>query len=94
MFKNIGGKIKGLAMAGCWIGIIISFVYGLCIMFESYQPYNGNISTALLVYGLAIMVIGSFASWLGSLCTYGFGELVESASVIKEKLLNSDESDK
>lgn len=65
MFDNIGGKIKGLAMVATCIGILSSFLTGLIMML------GGN------VIGLFVMLLGSFASWLGSLTLYGFGQLIE-----------------
>ena len=50
MFNNIGGKIKNLASAFAWIGIIASVILGISIM------QNGD------QIGLLIMLAGSFVS--------------------------------
>ena len=75
MFDNIGGKIKGLAKFVCWLGIILSFVFGF-ILITSATVGSGY----LIVAGIVLIVGGSILSWIGSFVLYGFGELVENSS--------------
>ena len=79
MFENIGGKIKVLAQVVCWIGIVVSVIYGLTIIKTEYI-------TELKALGFAVMVLGSVLSWIGSFLLYGFGELIEKVTVIAEKM--------
>lgn len=86
MFNNIGKKIKALAKAVCWIGIIFSWV--LAIVFAIFYFYfsggfydDGDIIIGLLVT-LVIGGVGTIFSWLGSFFTYGFGELVDKTQEI------------
>lgn len=93
MFDDIGGKIKGLALVTCIIGIAVSVISGFG-MFAS----NGSFG------GIIVIIAGSLASWIGSFFTYGFGELIDHTVAIydevysknkkesiKEKLSNSTE---
>lgn len=76
MFDNIGGKIKGVAAAFTWIGIALSSLTGLVVMFS-------NEDTPLP--GLLIIIIGCLASWLSSLTLYGFGQLIENSDILVEQ---------
>lgn len=83
MFKNIGGKIKGLAKVICIVGIAISVVAGISMIGSGY---NG----AMVGMGLAVMIVGSLVSWIGSFFAYGFGELIENTTVIAELAAKAD----
>lgn len=76
MFKNVGSKIKMVARIMCWLGIIGSIVIAIVFWVNdsSYSP--------TLVPGLIVLVTGSLSSWIGSLLTYGMGELIENVSVL------------
>ena len=85
MFENIGGKIKGLAKVICWIGIIISVIFG--VFFWLIDPYVLDIERGVQFFiGLIIIAIGSLLSWVGSFVLYGFGELVDNSSAIRSDL--------
>ena len=75
MFENVGGKIKTLAKVTTWIGIIASIIVGFGVMFT--QKSGGG-----FLMGLLIMAVGSFASWLASLSSYAFGQLVENSDIL------------
>ena len=81
MFTNIGGKIKGLAKAVCYIGIIVSVICGFGMI------CSNNSDT---VVGVVVLLGGSLVSWLGSLVSYGFGELIENTTVIAELAAKAD----
>ena len=74
MFSNIGGKIKTLAVVVCVLGSIASFVSGVIML------------TVGAVNGLLIILVGVLGSWIGTLCLYGFGQLIEDTSAIRELL--------
>lgn len=80
MFDKVGSKIKVLAKIFCWVGIIISWILGIIAMSD------GN--DRLVLLGLIFIIIGSLGSWLGSLITYGFGELIEKTTEIAESTTN------
>ena len=68
MFKNIGGKIKNLAVAITCIGIILSIVVGGVIISEGESTV-----------GLLVMLVGFLASWISTFILYGFGQMVENS---------------
>lgn len=76
MFDNIGGKIKSVAKAICWIGIIASIIIGFVMLVQDDD-------TALA--GVLILVLGSLGSWIGSFVTYGFGQLVENSDILVQQ---------
>ena len=69
MFDNVGKKIKNLAETICVLGIAASVLLSL--------PFC---KTNLFV-GIVIAVVGCIASWAGSMCLYGFGELIEKTTL-------------
>ncbi len=81
MFNNIGGKIKGLAVTICALGIIAAVIFGM-FFFIIPALQDGNFGGILL--GLLIIGAGSIAAWIGSFFTYGFGELIEKATIIAD----------
>ena len=78
MYSNIGSKMKMLAVVCCDIGMLLSFGTALGIWTKA--------DAASAAAGLGVLVIGCLASWIGSLFTYGFGQLIEHAKNIDEKL--------
>ena len=87
MFKNIGGKIKGLAKVICYVGIAISVIAGIVMIGFGSFSYNGD---TMIGVGFAVMLVGSLVSWIGSLFAYGFGELIENTTVIAELAAKAD----
>ena len=87
MFNNIGGKIKKIAKILCWIGIGFSVLFGILIMTAGNQmqlTVNGTYATApTALMGILFIIIGSLASWIGSLFAYGFGQLIENTDSIR-----------
>lgn len=89
MYSNIGGKIKALAVIVTVLCIILCLVLGAFLI--------GNNSPAL---GIAVIILGSLASWISSFVLYGFGQLIENSDnllymtkKIKQSLVNKTESD-
>ena len=74
MFENIGEKIKSLAIAFCVIGSVGSILGGII----SIGYYT--------VGGIIILLVGTLTSLILSMLTYGFGELIERAVSIDEKM--------
>ena len=79
MFDNIGGKIKGLAKVLCLVGIAVSAI-GAIALWRANSYYQSTI-----VPGFIVLIVGSVGSWLSSLFTYGFGELIDRVTSIDEK---------
>ena len=78
MWENIGSDVKGLAKVVCWLGIIGSIIYGIILIMattttKTVHPYIGA--------GIAWIILGSFASWIGSWVIYAIGEAAEAAEV-------------
>jgi len=76
MFDDIGQKIKTIAKIGCFAGMVIMAIYGLVFMF-----------TVSFFGGLLIAVLGAAIVYASSFTLYGFGELVESAMVLRDAQL-------
>ena len=74
MFRNIGGKLKGLAGFVCGIGILASVVYA-CTLFAARA----------IGYGILFLVCGSLLSWIGSWALYAFGQITDDIHVMRIK---------
>lgn len=96
MWSNIGHKIKVLAKVLCWIGIVVSVIAGIAIiaggsainnaaMSYGYYSYNNTTGSTTLA-GILVIILGALGSWIGSFTMYGFGELVDRAMSIDDKL--------
>ncbi len=85
MYKNIGGKIKGLAQALCIVGMFFSFLFGFLylangINFLSKDDFGWN----LVIIGSAGIILGPILSWISTWPLYGFGELIDKTTKIAE----------
>lgn len=85
MFTNIGAKIKGLAKAGCWVGIVGCIFAGVVLLFTEEE---------FIPIALGVAVGGSLASWIGSWFLYGFGQLIENSDVLVELKKSESEGEK
>ena len=60
MFTNIGGKIKALAKVVCWIGIILSVIFGIISIVTgnemSNSRYNSVDGSAMVTSGWTMRV--------------------------------------
>lgn len=79
MFDNIGGKIKGLAKVLCLVGIAVSAIGAIALW------YANSYYQSTIVPGFIVLIVGSVGSWLSSLFTYGFGELIDRVTSIDAK---------
>ena len=86
MFDNIGGKIKNLATVICVIGIIASVILAIALWSQN-ERYNPTVAL-----GFGVLIGGCVGSWVGSFFMYGFGQLIEDTSAIRELLKNGAES--
>lgn len=85
MYKNIGGKIKKLAVVFAILGMIVSIAGSIIMIIIGLDlPLNSQIT--LEWSSLITIVVGCLASWLVSFLIYGFGELIERTVSIDNKL--------
>ena len=72
MYSNIGGKIKGLAIAIFIIEAIISVfsAFGMAI----FAMGEGELGVFLLSF--LVLILGPIIAWVSSWLLYGFGELI------------------
>ena len=66
MWDNIGVKLQKLAKVICWLGIIVSVIFGIILLTQNQ-----------IVLGLVYIILGSIFSWIGSWSVYGLGLVVE-----------------
>ena len=83
MFNNIGGKIKGMAKTGFDIGVLISCVIGIVLIFGGISL---DVGPLILFIGILVAALGCLFSWIGTVCLYGFGQLIENSDTIAEQL--------
>ena len=96
MYENVGKKIKGVATFFCWAGIIASFVYAGILFYNAIKVsnyYSFNASNKQFFLIIIILIGGVAISWLASLTLYGFGELVDRAVSIDDKLCITNKTD-
>lgn len=86
MFNNIGEKIKTLAIIITILGIIASVISGIAFIVSSIvDSYDVSRLAAGIILGVLTIVVGSLLSWISSFLLYGFGELIENSTILKEK---------
>lgn len=86
LFQNVGSKIMSVSSFFCWFGIILSIILGIVLLGIGASSRNGGM---LIFIGILVAIIGSVLSWLGSLITYGFGELVNNSKIQTELALQN-----
>lgn len=72
IYRNIGGKIKGLAKWTFIISTIAAEIGGLVMLIEGIDYAEELIPLALLT-----MVIGPIIMWISTWTLYGFGEIID-----------------
>jgi len=78
MYSNIGGKIRGTAIAFFIIGAVVSVISGIVILQDAYREE--------VIWGLILLLFGVPVAWILSLPIYGFGVLIDKACVIESAL--------
>lgn len=68
MYKNIGKKIKGLALGTFIVEAVAAIIIGLLFIIEDED---------MIPISLLIMVVGPVVAWIFSWVLYGFGELID-----------------
>lgn len=80
MFENVGRKIKMLAKIMCGMGMGLSLILALVAIMYTERFFPGT----SIIWGFLVLLIGSLVSWISSLFMYGFGESIETNSIIAE----------
>ena len=73
VFNNISKKIKILSYVCTIVGILCSFIFGFVLL-----KSKNNV-------GIAVIILGSFISWVASFTLYGFGQLIENTDIIANR---------
>jgi hypothetical protein len=84
MFRNIGRKIKTLALVLFWIslasGVIASLIGGIVCFIDG--------GVAMIFAGIGIIIFGAafsfLVSWIGSFFMYGFGQLIDDTEINRQ----------
>ena len=84
MFHNIGNKIKKLAKIVCWIGIILSIISGITLFIAAASGQADPVTA--VTTGIVTVVLGILVSWIGCFLLYGFGELVDNSTKMREMM--------
>lgn len=83
MYSNVGKKIQTLAKVIAWIGIIFSLLLGGLELYGGINTYDYN----MIINAIVIMIFGPLLSWISAITLYGFGNLVESNSQMKDEII-------
>ena len=81
MFKNIGGKIKALALIISGFGMVFSIVYAIVLIKDD-----------LLKVGVNAVILIAVISLISSFILYGFGQLIENSDKLVK--MKEDELEK
>ena len=73
MFKKIGSKIKGLAVAVFLVEAVTAAISGIAILADARHDDE-------IMAGLLVLVLGPVVAWVSSWLLYGFGELIAKVS--------------
>lgn len=77
MFKDVGKKLMNMASVIFWIGTIGFASLGISIIVLSQNTYDSATKSQLLTSGITTIVAGFIGSLIGSMCLYGFGQLID-----------------
>ena len=86
MYRNIGKKIKGLAVFIFVLGLVSAAGAGVGIVFfqtDKYVLISNSLGMRILA-GVVTFLLGSLGAWISTWCLYGFGELIDSTSQKKQ----------
>ena len=71
MFKEVGIKIMVAAKVLFALSLIACLVGSICLFAEE-----------LSLLGIVTLLVGPFVSWLGSVCLYGYGRLIDNSEYL------------
>ena len=81
LYKDIGGKIKRLAMGIFITEAIAAVIYGLTIIFLNCRA---TLNAGAIISGLIVVVLGPIVAFVSSWLLYAIGEIVDYLSLIEE----------
>lgn len=84
MYKNIGGKIKFLAIPVFVLLTLQTTYIGVKSFFESKEFIQ-------VIYSFSIIIIGRIVNWMLTWVLYGFGELIDKVTGIDKSSYNIEE---
>ena len=90
MFTRIGKKIKTVATVLFYIMAVSSVIGAFYVIFNFGKLFG--VGNAILL-GVLIALVGCLLAWLSSITLYGYGELVDNSTIIKEMLAGSASAD-
>ena len=90
MFNDIGKKIKKLAQILCWVGIVVSVIAALMMFVAAGDTYSYSKEESYKTLGLIWLFVGPLSSWISSLFTYGFGEIIDKLTRIEINTRSGD----
>ncbi|MBE6917110.1 MAG: hypothetical protein E7470_04295 [Ruminococcaceae bacterium] len=79
MYEWVGTKIKSLTKIICGIGIAVSVIGGVVLIF-----------TANFLTGIIVAVVGALSSWISGFMLYGYGEIVDNLMEMNYRLQHMD----
>lgn len=92
MYRNIGGKIKGLARVLCTIGIIFSVLIAILLCGLGIASGEETAAIVCIIGGVIYILLGILMAWLSTIMLYAFGqqvEMQEKSAVLLEKIYNA-----
>lgn len=90
MYKNIGWKIKVVATIFAAIGMIFGITIGIGLFYILNELSGETASSAAIGFLVAAILV--LLSWIGSFVLFGYGELIEETSEIKNYLVIKNET--
>ena len=81
MYKDVGKKIKSVAMAVFFINLVCFIALGIINISQMNTPTDQKVASLIIA-----IILGLVFAWLSGLLLYGFGELIDRASAIEEEM--------
>ena len=87
-FNDCSEKIKKLAKILFCIGLVAGVITAIVMFAEASDTWGDG--TLYTVLGFASLVVIPLLTWVSCIFLYGFGELIEKAKRLEDKLLPAD----
>lgn len=88
MFTCPGKKIKKVAFILFWFALILNLIGACCLLVFMVEGTSVDPLISFMLFLLQLF-LGSVAAWVGALLVYGFGDLIDRANSIDEKIKKS-----
>lgn len=83
MFENVGEKIRTLAKLLLLVGVLASGIAMIAIWITG-GGMSGRGGFTIFVFGLLAGALGCLGTWIASMLTYGFGQLIEDTEALRQ----------